>query len=83
MLSAVEGNYISPAKTLKIVFHGLFEDTQSITINSKSLRLTKEMNQFFAAMEKYDPFSDPERAPEEPVHVVEVDYTLQEVTLTW
>jgi alpha-glucosidase len=83
VLSAVEGNYISPAKTLRIVLHGLDEHTQSITINGKSLRLTREMNQFFAAMQKYDPFSDPERAPEEPVHVVEVNYTTQEMTLTW
>lgn len=83
IVSAVDGNYISPAKTLKIVLHGLDEHTQSITINGKSLRLTKEMNQFFAAMQKYDPFSDPERAPEEPVHVIEVNYTTQEMTLTW
>ncbi|MEO7988239.1 MAG: glycoside hydrolase family 31 protein [Chryseolinea sp.] len=83
VLSAVEGTYISPVKKLKVVFHGLDEQTEYVTMNGKSLKLLREMNQFFAAMEKYDPFSDPERASEEAVHVVEVDYTANEVTLAW
>ncbi len=83
VLSAVDGSYTSPAKKLKIVLHGLDEHTEYVTINGHGLTLSREMNQFFAAMEKYDPFSDPDRAPQEPVHVVEVDYSSQEITLTW
>ncbi len=83
VLSAVEGTYTSPAKKLKIVLHGLDQNTEYITINGHGLKFSREMNQFFAAMQKYDPFSDPDRASEEPVHVVEVDYSTNEVTLTW
>ncbi len=83
VVSAVEGSYVSSAKTLKIIFHSIEENSDSVAIDGKVLKLCKEMNQFFAAMEKYDPFSDPDRAPEEPVHSVEIDYTAQEITITW
>ncbi len=83
ILSAVEGSFTSLVKKIKLVLHGREENAESIFINGTIFKLAKEMNQFFAPMEKYDPFSDPDRGPEEPVHVIEVDYSSQEITLTW
>ncbi len=83
ILSSVEGNFVSPATTLRIVFHGLAENVESITINGKIVTLAKEMNQFFAAMQKYDPFTDPEPAPSEPIHAIETDYLSGEIIVSW
>ena len=41
ILSKVEGNFVSPVTKLRIVFHGLAENAESVTINGKTLSWRK------------------------------------------
>jgi alpha-glucosidase len=77
----VEGHHVSVTKKLKVIFHGLH--INQITIDGRHHTLHHEINQFFAALEKFDPIYDPEPAPQEDVWVTEVDYTPEAIVFQW
>lgn len=83
ILSPVTGSYRSPVSRLKLVIHGLDEHTHSIRVNGTEVRLSRDINRFFAPLEKFDPIYDPEPAPQEDVHTVEVEYLSDELIFTW
>ena len=82
-LLGVEGAYSSKLSILKVVFHGLDGSTSSIRVNGNHHDFNRTTNKFFAALEKFDPIYDPEPAPQEDVHVVEIPYTREQVVLQW
>ncbi len=83
VLSATEGNFISHSKKLKVIFHGLDRYTNNINVNGSDKPLDHGINKFFESLEKFDPFYDPEPAPQEHVHVIEVEYKTEELILRW
>jgi len=83
ILSAVEGDYSSSFKSLKVVFHGLNTHSNTANVNGKSLSLVSEINQYFAALEKFDPIYDPEPAPQEDVHTIDLDYSTDHLIIKW
>jgi alpha-glucosidase len=54
-----------------------------VFVNERNAALHHDVSQFFAALEKYDPFFDPEPAPQENVHSLEVDYTAGAIAIQW
>ena len=83
ILYAAEGHYRSAIKHLKVIFHGLKSSPDSLKINGHKQTLAPDINQFFAGLEKHDPFYTPEPAPTEHVHMVMLDYTAEEIQLSW
>ncbi|HEY8934590.1 MAG TPA: glycoside hydrolase family 31 protein [Cyclobacteriaceae bacterium] len=78
-----EGSFKSPENKLKIIFHGFDHLPNEIKVNGQSHKLNHEVNQFFKALEKFDPFYDPEPAPEENVQSVELKYSPDKLILNW
>ena len=76
------GEYASPLKKLKIVFHG-FKMINTIRINGEIKDIHPEVNRFFAGLEKYDPIKDPDPGPEEMVMGIDMPYSAQEIILQW
>jgi alpha-glucosidase len=76
------GTYQSSLKRAKLVLHG-FEDITKAVVNSEGRSVIREVNRFFAAIEKFDPIHDPEAAPEENVQVLEFSYTQTEIVVQW
>jgi alpha-glucosidase len=74
ILKESEGPFKSSLRKLRVVFHGLRENSHG---------LKPEINMFFPALEKFDPFFDPAPAPQENVHTLERDYTSAEIIITW
>ncbi|MBA4056304.1 MAG: glycoside hydrolase family 31, partial [Marivirga sp.] len=83
ILSAVEGHYSSPLKSLKVVFHGLDDHAHAANVNGANVDLVKDINRFFAALEKFDPIYDPEPAPQEDVHTLDLDYITDQLIIKW
>ncbi|HEY9008436.1 MAG TPA: glycoside hydrolase family 31 protein [Ohtaekwangia sp.] len=83
ILNATEGTYVSPVRKLKIVWHGFDATLAEATVNGNPVAVNNDVNQFFAALEKFDPFFDPEPAPRENVHSVEIEYSTAAITLQW
>jgi alpha-glucosidase len=82
-IGAAAGSFIPDVKQLRIVFHGLGSRIEEVTLDGKPARLKAEMNSFFRALEKFDPFYDPEPAPVEPVLTLTLPYTGQEISISW
>jgi alpha-glucosidase len=82
-IHAQEGTYKSKNTKLKIVFHGLEGKSTEVSCNENSIHLNPEINRYFAGLEKFDPIADPEPAPEENVYSVEVQYSSEQIILTW
>lgn len=82
-IDAAEGSYRSPVKHLKLVFHGFDSRIEAVTLNGKPTRLDADTNSFFQALEKFDPFYDPEPAPSEPVLTITIPYTSDALTVIW
>jgi len=82
-IGAAAGSFTSEVKQLRIVFHGLGPKIEEVTLNGSTARLQPEMNSFFRALEKFDPFYDPEPAPSEPVLTLTIPYTNQAVSVSW
>lgn len=82
-LQSVEGAYTTRLSILKVVFHGLNASTNGIRVNGTHHQLNHTTNKFFAALEKFDPIYDPEPAPQEDVHVVEIPYIKEVLILQW
>ncbi|WP_333820055.1 glycoside hydrolase family 31 protein [Ohtaekwangia sp.] len=83
ILNATEGTYVSPVRKLKIVWHGFDATLAEAAVNGNPVAVNNDINQFFAALEKFDPFFDPEPAPRENVHSVEIEYSTAAITLQW
>ena len=83
VIDSSEGKYTSTLKRLKVVFHGLDYHAHKIDVNGSSQDLTREVNRFFAPLEKFDPIYDPEPAPQEDVHFIETVYTRDQLMFTW
>ncbi|MEJ1241771.1 glycoside hydrolase family 31 protein [Chryseolinea sp. T2] len=82
-LGAVSGSFQSSVSNIKLVFHGLGTSVETITVNGKPTGLSPEMNSFFSALEKFDPFYDPEPAPAEAVHSATMSNESHAITITW
>lgn len=76
-----EGTYASGIKRLKLIFHNMH--TLQVAVNGETHALQHQVNQFFAGLEKFDPIYDPEPAPREDVHVIEIAYSPAEIKVTW
>ena len=79
LISAVDGNFTSSAKSFKLVFHGLDDYSHRVIVNGSELSLRRDVNMSFVALEKFDPIHDPEPAPQQQVHVVDFDYVREEI----
>jgi alpha-glucosidase len=77
------GSFKSPYTILRVVFHGIFTQIDEVRINSRSLAVSREINQFFGPLEKFDPIYEPEPAPFEEVYAVEFDYSQDEIVIGW
>ena len=82
-IASVSGTFKSPLKQIRIVLHGLGSKVEEVTLNGKPTRVQAEMNSFFRALEKFDPFYDPEPAPAEPVLTLTIPYTADAVNISW
>jgi alpha-glucosidase len=80
-ISATEGNFTSPAKRFKLVFHGLDEHAHRVIVNGAELTLQRDINTSFVALEKFDPIHDPDPAPQQKVHTVDFDYGKGEIVV--
>jgi alpha-glucosidase len=78
-----EGDYASAYKNTRIVFHGIFNQLDEMRINGTAAVVSRQVNQFFAAMEKFDPIYDPEPAPTEEVYALEFDYSPEQMVIEW
>lgn len=80
ILGNTEGSFVSGIKKLKIVLHGI-DHPVSASLNDTPLHFTPDANQFFESLEKFDPFFDPEAAPQEDVLTVLTDYSRDEIII--
>jgi alpha-glucosidase len=81
--SKSEGEFKSAYKRTKIILHGLFNQIEEVRINGVAAGLSREINQFFGPLEKFDPIYDPEPAPFEEVYAVEFDYAGEQIVVEW
>jgi alpha-glucosidase len=78
-----EGDYKPQYKYIKLVLHGLNHHLREMRINGRAAVCSKEVNQFFAPLEKFDPIYDPEPAPFSEVYTIEFDYSGAAITVEW
>lgn len=83
VLTKSEGQYKSPVKTIKVIIHGLYSEIDQVKINGTDAGLSREINQFFGPLEKFDPIYDPEPAPSEIVYAVEFVYSDEQIEIEW
>jgi len=83
IIGQASGNYHSPLKRIKVVIHGLYTQVDAVRINGVAASLSREVNQFFAALEKFDPIYDPEPAPSEDVYAIEMEYSAGAIEIDW
>jgi len=82
-MGAVEGTFVSTVTTLKIIFHGLGNDVSGVNLNGVPAALVAESNSFFKALEKFDPFYEPEPAPTEAVFSLTIPYSRDALEISW
>lgn len=82
-IGSSSGSYQVALETIKVVFHGMEPHVLNVSINGTDYAISKESNSYIAALEKFDPFYDPEPAPHEDVSSVEIPYTADAVTIRW
>jgi alpha-glucosidase len=78
-----EGAFVSGYKNIRVVMHGLFNQLNEVRINGMTAVLSREVNQFFAPLEKFDPIYDPEPAPFSEVYAVDFEYSAEQIVLEW
>lgn len=76
------GSYQSHYTTIRMVFHGIFNELDEVHVNNTSVAVSREINQFFGPLEKFDPVYDPEPAPFEEVYAVEFPYSADEIVVS-
>jgi alpha-glucosidase len=77
-----QGNFDDGTRTVKVVLHG-FSPLDALTVNGTRQKVVSEINRFFEQLEKYDPISDPEPAPEEPVQTVAFANGTEDILISW
>jgi len=82
ILHQAKGDYLSAFKKIKLVLHGFNEPTE-VHLSGTIRPLTPGTHSFFAPLQKYDPFSDPDSFGDEEIKWVLIDYTREEVIFTW
>ena len=83
VIGTTEGTYVSPVKKLKVIWHGLEEHPTEGLVQGEPVVIHPDVSQFLAALEKFDPFFDPEPAPQEAVYSAEISYTAGEIVIQW
>jgi alpha-glucosidase len=83
VLHKTEGGYATQIKVIKIIIHGLYSQLDQVKINGTPAGLSREINQFFGPLEKFDPIYDPEPAPFEEVYAVEFNYSTEYMEVQW
>jgi alpha-glucosidase len=78
-----EGNYKSNLKKLRIVWHGVYAQLEDIRVNGTPFMVSREVNQFFGPLEKFDPIYDPEPAPSEEIYALEIEYISERIEIEW
>lgn len=78
-----EGGFASAYRVIKVIFHGVYTQLDEMKINGTTAGLSREVNQFFAPLEKFDPIYDPEPAPTEEVYALEFNYAPNEIVVSW
>lgn len=81
IIGKATGHYSSPIQHLKIVFHHHSNDT--VFVNGVTKKLEDKTHSFFSPLEKYDPINDPESMGEEQVKWMEINYSLDQIEITW
>lgn len=81
LLHTCEGKFNSLLRRLTVIFHG--SNFESISINGTPTPHTRETNKFFTALEKFDPFYDPEPVFEEPVETISLAYDSDRIEIRW
>ncbi|MCK6617896.1 MAG: glycoside hydrolase family 31 protein [Cyclobacteriaceae bacterium] len=69
-------------RLLKIVMHG-FPQINEAHINGQFQSVNQTINRFFEPLEKYDPITDPEPAPEEPVTIIAFENNADTFIISW
>jgi alpha-glucosidase len=83
VLEKSQGSYTSVYKYVRVVLHGVFSELREIRINGRATTISREVNQFFAPLEKFDPIYEPEPAPYSEVYAVEFDYSSDSIVIEW
>lgn len=81
LLSECEGNFKTAIKKLKVVLHSF--TIEEVTVNGTLHKSQSGFNSFFPALEKFDPFYDPEPILEETVRIIEIKYATAAIQLNW
>jgi alpha-glucosidase len=79
-ISAQAGNYASSYQRISFIFHGF--SATSITLDDHACEVAEEMNHFLPALEKFDPFFEPETPSQERVLRVTIPYDTNQHTFT-
>lgn len=77
-----EGTMRSPYRSCTVIFHG-FEAFEKILLNGRKHVVESAMVTFFPALEKFDPFYDPEPAKKEEVQTIALDFADEEIKISW
>jgi alpha-glucosidase len=83
VLEKSEGAYSPVYKYVRVVLHGIFSQLEEIRINGRAAVISREVNQFFAPLEKFDPIYDPEPAPYSEVYAIDFDYSSETTVIEW
>lgn len=83
VLHNTEGSYATRIKVIRIIIHGLYSQLDQVKINGTPAGLSREINQFFGPLEKFDPIYEPEPAPFEEVYSVEFNYSPEYMEVQW
>lgn len=81
VLHKSEGSFKSPYTRVRMVFHGIYNQLDEVRVNNTAVGVSREINQFFGPLEKFDPIYDPEPAPFEEVYAIEFDYSREEIAV--
>lgn len=76
------GDYPVGITRLTIAFHG-FPELGSVAVGGELHMLQRESLRFFAPLEKFDPYYDPENESPEVVQLLHLDYTNNPITISW
>jgi alpha-glucosidase len=79
IVGAVEGSFICPIKTLKLMLHDFKGNTA--TVNGKSTNLKPEKLELFLPMEKFDPLYDPDSMGSENLLTLETPFSKEEIVI--
>lgn len=80
-IGKTEGSLKSTFEKISFVFHGL--PAEEVNVNGQSRKLEQGIHSFFLPLEKFDPFFDPHSMGEETVMTMQIDYSPEEIEISW